>query len=231
MERTKPMKQSSKKKDSEQYDAMGKTHARRLCFCLEACRYMEMHPDQVPHNCESVEEMRTRNSQMIAAWESLTEEHFAVISIATMEEKAARLKLDVYWEEAHGNFQQSCRYETRLLKHLGCSGRAGLLAMPDPGAPTNFDVRAISQTGLNWILFNWKPAREGGLAFGYRLQRRNSPNAVWQNLGITNETEFCLVNAIPHVEHEYRVVAFNLTGDAPGGDVVRFTLAPELAHD
>src|SRR6267143_5775081 len=101
MERTKPMKQSSKKKDSEQYDAMGKTHARRLCFCLDACRYMELHPERVPDACESVEKMGARNSQMIAAWESLTEEHFAVIAIANMEEKAARLKLDVYWEAPH----------------------------------------------------------------------------------------------------------------------------------
>jgi hypothetical protein len=80
-------------------------------------------------------------------------------------------------------------------------------------------------------LFQWKAPREGGLVFGYRLQRRTSPNAVWQTLGITNETEYCLVNGVPHVEHEYRVVAFNLTDDVPGHEVVRFTLEPELAHD
>src|SRR6266404_3651975 len=178
----------------EQYDAMGKTHARRLCFCLDACRYMELHPEQVPDDCESVEQMHSRNCEMIAAWGSLTEEHFAVISIANMEVKAARLKLDVYWETLHGSGEQALRYEERLLKHLGCSGRAGLLAMPDPGAPREFDVHAISQTGLNWILFQWKAPREGGLVFGYRLQRRMSPNAAWQTLGITNEIEFCFVN-------------------------------------
>src|SRR5258706_1117864 len=227
MEEIKGMKQTSKKTQAEQYDAMGKTHARRLCFCLEACRYMEMHPDQVPDNCETVEEMRVRNAQMIAAWESLTEEHFAVISIANMEEKAARLKLDVYWENSHGEFSQASRYEARLLKYLGCSGRAGLLAMPEPGAPHDLNVRAISQPGLHWILFQWKPAPEGGLVFGYRLQRRNSPNSVWQNLGTTNELEFCLVHSVPHVEQEYRIVAFNLTGDTPGTDLVRFSLETE----
>ena len=232
MDETKYMKQSSRKTQrEEEYDAMGKTHARRLCFCLDACHYMELHLDQLPDNCESVEEMHSRNLQMIAAWESLTEEHFAVISIATMEEKAARLKLDVYWEHPHGPGEKARRYEARLMKHLGCSGRAGLLAMPEPGAPRDLTVRAISQTGLNWVLFQWKAPRQGGLIFGYRLQRRISPNAVWQNMGMTNELEFCLVNAVPHVEHEYRVLAFNLTGDTPGAEIVRFTLDPELAHD
>src|SRR4051812_44195939 len=217
MERPKGMKQSSKKSQPEnEFDAMGKTHARRLCFCLDACRYMELHPDQIPQDCETVGQMRARNSQMIAAWESLTEEHFAVIAIATMEEKAARLKLDVYWEHNHGDPEKARRYEARLLKVLGCSARAGLLAMPEPGAVSDLTVRAISQTGLHWILFEWKPAREGGLVFGYRLQRRTSPNAVWQTLGTTNEVEFCVVNAVPYIEHEYRVVAFNLTGDTAG---------------
>ena len=232
MDETKYMKQSSKKTQSEaDYDAMGKTHARRLCFCLDACHYMELHPEQIPDNCETVEEMHSRNLQMIAAWESLTEEHFAVISIANMEEKSARLKLDVYWEQSHGSLEKARRYEARLLKHLGCSGRAGVLAMPEPSAPRDLIVRAISQTGLNWILFQWKAPREGGLVFGYRLQRRISPNAVWQNIGVTNELEFCLVNAVPHVEYEYRVVAFNLTGDTAGNDILAFTLDPELAHD
>src|SRR3954468_7876146 len=226
------MKQGSRKSHAEdEYDALGKTHARRLCFCLDACRYMELHPERVPDACESVEKMRARNSQMIAAWESLTEEHFAVIAIASMEEKAARLKLDVYWEAPHGDVEKAQRYEARLLKLLGCSGRAGILAMPVPGAPYDLSVRAVSQTGLNWILFQWKAAREGGLVFGYRLQRRFSPNAVWQDLGTTNEVEFCLVNAIPHVEHEYRLVAFNLSGDTPGEEVVPFTLDPERAEE
>ena len=226
------MKPTSKKHQAhEEYDAMGKTHARRLCFCLDACRYIEMHPDKVHDSLETIEEMRLRNSEMISAWESLTEEHFAVISIANMEQRACRLKLDVYWEHPHGDHEKALRYEARLLKFLGCSGRAGLLAMPEPGEPRELTIRAISQTGLNWILFQWKAPREGGLVFGYRLQRRTSPNAVWQTLGITNETEYCLVNAIPHVEHEYRVVAFNLTDDTAGSEVVRFTLEPELAHD
>ena len=215
----------------EHYDAMGKTHARRLCFCLDACRYMEMHPEQVPDDCDGFDEMHARNCEMIAAWESPTEEHFAVISIATMEAKAARLKLDVYWETAHGTRDQAERYEERLLRHLGCSGRAGILAMPDPGAPRDLDIHAISQTGLNWILFQWKAPEEGGLVFGYRMERRISPNAGWQRLGITNEVEFCLVNAVPYVEHEYRVVAFNLTGEAPGADRVRFALEPEIVED
>jgi hypothetical protein len=175
--------------------------------------------------------MHERNCEMVAAWESLTEEHFAVISIANMEAKAARLKLDVYWETPHGNAESSRRYEERLLKHLGCSGRAGILAMPDPGAPWNFDVHAVSQTGLNWILFQWKAPREGGLIFGYRVQRRMSPNAAWQTLGITNEVEFCFVNAVPHIEYEYRVVAFNLTGDIAGAEIVRFALDPEVVED
>ncbi len=230
MDETEYMKQGSKKTQDE-FDVMGKTHARRLCFCLDACHYMELHPERIPDNCETVEEMRSRNLQMIAAWESLTEEHFAVISIANMEAKAIRLKLDVYWEQSHGDIQKIRRYEARLLKHLGCSGRAGVLAMPDPGAPRDLAVRAISQTGLNWILFQWKSPRESGLIFGYRLQRRISPNAVWQDMGITNEVEYCLVNAVPHVEHEYRVVAFNLTGDTPGTDVVRFSLDPEQARE
>lgn len=232
MDRTKIMKQTSKKAHrEEEYDAMGKTHARRLCFCLDACRYMEMHPERLPEDCETIEQMQFRNAQMIAAWESLTEEHFAVISIANMEQKAERLKLDVYWQEIHGDAEKAQRYEARLLKHLGCSGRAGLLAMPSPGAPRDLSVRAISQTGLNWILFQWKPAREGGLVFGYRLQRRTSPNAVWQTLGTTNEVEFCVVDTLPYVEYEYRVVAFNLTDDSPGEEIVRFTLDPELTHE
>lgn len=215
----------------EQYDAMGKTHARRLCFCLDACRYMELHPEQVPDDADSAEEMGARNREMIAAWESLTEEHFAVISIANMETKATRLKLDVYWETPHGTREQADRYEERLLRHLGCSGRAGILAMPDPGAPHDLDIHAISQTGLNWILFQWRPPQEGGLVFGYRMERRISPNAGWQRLGITNETEFCLVNAIPFVEHEYRVIAFNLTGEAASPDIIRFALEPEIVED
>jgi hypothetical protein len=226
------MKPTSKKRETEEhYDSMGKTHARRLCFCLDACRYMELHPEKISDPADTIEEMRLRNTEMIAAWESLTEEHFAVISIANMEAKASKLKLDVYWEHPHGDAEHSLRYEARLLKYLGCSGRAGLLAMPGPAEPRDLTVRAISQTGLNWILFQWKAPRESGLVFGYRLQRRTSPNAVWQTLGITNETEYCLVNGVPHVEHEYRVVAFNLTDDTPGHEVVRFTLEPELAHD
>ena len=215
----------------EQFDAMGKTHARRLCFCLDAARYMELHPEQVPDDCESVEQMNARNQEMIAAWESLTEEHFAVISIANMEVKAARMKLDVYWETSHGTGEPASRYEERLLKHLGCSGRAGLLAMPDPGVPRDLDVHAISQTGLNWILFQWRAPRDGGLVFGYRLQQRISPNAVWDTLGITNEEEFCLAHVTPYVEYEYRVVAFNLTGDIPGAEILRFCLEPEVVED
>ena len=57
------------------------------------------------------------------------------------------------------------------------------------------------------------------------------PGKTLENMGMTNELEFCLVNAVPHVEHEYRVVAYNLTGDTPGAEIVRFTLDPELAHD
>jgi hypothetical protein len=228
MDRSNVMK---KTQTEEQYDAMGKTHARRLCFCLDACRYMELHPEQVPDDCESVEQMHERNCEMITAWESLTEEHFAVISIANMEAKAARLKLDVYWETPHGPTEQARRYEERLLKHLGCSGRVGILAMPEPGAARDFDVHAVSQTGLNWILFQWKAPREGGLIFGYRLQRRSSPNAVWQTVGMTNEVEYCLVNAVPHIEYEYRVIAFNLTGDTPSTDIARFALDPEVVED
>jgi len=232
MDDIRDMKPSSKKDHArEEYDAMGKTHARRLCYCLDACKYMELHPDKLSEGDDVIEEMRARNSEMILAWESLTEEHFAVISIANMEQKAARLNLDVYWEHGHGEADKALRYEARLLKTLGCSGRAGLLAMPFPAEPRDLAVRAISQTGLNWVLFQWKAPREGGLVFGYRIQRRTSPNAVWQTLGITNETEYCLVNAVPHVEHEYRVVAFNLTGDTAGHEIVRFTLDPELAHD
>lgn len=228
MERLNAMKKSPV---DDNYDAMGKTHARRLCFCLDACRYMELHPERVPDECDSVEEMHARNCEMIAAWESLTEEHFAVISIANMETKAVRMKLDVYWETKHGTSEQARRYEERLLKHLGCSGRAGILAMPEPGAPRDFDVHAVSQTGLNWILFQWKAPREGGLVFGYRVQRRISPNAVWQTLGITNEVEFCFVNAVPHVEYEYRVMAFNLTGDTAGENIASFALEPEVVED
>jgi hypothetical protein len=232
MDDIRDMKPTSKKhRATDEYDAMGKTHARRLCFCLDACRYMELHPEKLSEATDAVDEMRLRNSEMIAAWESLTEEHFAVISIATMEERASKLKLDVYWEHPHGDTEHALRYEMRLLKYLGCTGRAGLLAMPAPAEPRDLNVRAISQTGLNWILFQWKAPRDGGLVFGYRLQRRTSPNAVWQTLGLTNETEYCLVNALPLVEHEYRVVAFNLTDDTPGHEVVRFTLDPELAHD
>jgi hypothetical protein len=58
-----------------------------------------------------------------------------------------------------------------------------------------------------------------------------SPNAAWQTLGITNEVEFCFVNAVPHIEYEYRVLAFNLTGDIPGAEIVRFALEPEVVED
>ena len=69
------MKPTSKKRETEEhYDSMGKTHARRLCFCLDACRYMELHPEKISDPTDAIEEMRLRNNEMIAAWESLTEE-------------------------------------------------------------------------------------------------------------------------------------------------------------
>src|SRR2546423_5531056 len=201
MDEMKYMKQSSKKTHSEEeYVAMGKTHARRHCFCLAACHYMELHPEQLPDNCESVEEMHSRNLQMIAAWESLTEEHFAVISIANMEAKAARLKLDVYWEHPHGPAEKARRYEARLIKHLGCSGRAGVLAMPEPGEPRGLTVRAISQTRLNWVLFQWKGPREGGLIFGPPRPPPPPPTALCLNLGITTQPQLSMVNAVPPVD-------------------------------
>jgi hypothetical protein len=70
-----------------------------------------------------------------------------------------------------------------------------------------------------WVFLDWKAPVDGGKVSTYKVQRRNRPEGVWQEVGTAIETESTLVGQPKGAELEYCIIAINKAGEGPASNV------------
>jgi|GEM_PF-5612129 hypothetical protein len=95
------------------------------------------------------------------------------------------------------------------------------------GAPGTPGPLQSSDWGTNWILFEWTAPENGGLPWGYRVER-SADNRDFYTAEMCVDTEVTLIRQPQGQKFYYRVVAFNGWGDGAPSPVFGIKFDTEL---
>ena len=214
----------AKKRNNRELPA---TRAGLLSWTLKMIRGIELHPELFPDHAERLAHLRQDFAEAKAAWDAITEEDLASTALKELKHEAILAGYYPFLQDAQRSRESNTQYEQAMIQRFGFFELGGRLRMPPPGAPTALEVLDVGDLGLDWILFAWDAPRTGGRVFGYKLQRRIAPNAVWQTVGLTDECEILFLKVARGVQHQYRLLAFNGVGETAGLDILTYTLTPK----
>ena len=97
------------------------------------------------------------------------------------------------------------RGQPEKLSGLGWGGRHGASNLEPPGEVRDIAVRTEGDT---WLVLDWRPPVDGGLAAAYQVQRRKLGGS-WEDVATAVDND-CLLSHQPRaVEFDLRVVAVN----------------------
>ena len=190
-------------------------------------RGLELNPDLLPNTEERLSQLRDDFEHAKAVCDAYTEERIMEEAKELMRHEAKLAGLYPFLRDPYRSVRDDSEYSRSMRTAFGFYENGGEFIMDPPGGPMNFEVLDVGEPGLDWILFAWDKPASGGRAFGYKLQRRISPNARWVTVGMSDEREILLLNPPANVQQQYRIVAFNAAGETPGTEVLTYTLAPK----
>jgi hypothetical protein len=156
---------------------------------------------------------QSRHNTFMAA-RAAAEQSIAVKDDA-LEELIEALKSDIRYAENTVNFDDD------KLKLIGWAGKDTPTVLIPPG-----EVRQLEapKQGDGWVFLDWKQPAEGGRVSAYKIQRRQRPDGVWQDVATAIETESTLVDQPKGKELEYRIIAINKSGDGSPSNTVMAVL-------
>jgi hypothetical protein len=202
------------------------TRAGLLSMTLKMIRGIEMHPELFPDHAERLAHLRQDFEAAKAAWDAITEDDLANAALKELKHEAILAGYYPFLQDSERSRESNSQYEQAMIRRFGFFDLGGRLRMFPPGAPTALEVLDVGDLGLDWILFAWEVPRTGGRVFGYKLQRRIAPNAVWQTVGLTDEGEILFLKVVRGIQHQYRLLAFNGAGETASPDILTYTLTP-----
>jgi len=136
----------------------------------------------------------------VAAESAFKEEH--ALKDEVIEDLADSLKADLKYAEF------AVRDQPEKLSKLGWSLRREGTPLQPPGEVRDMSIKAEGDT---WVILQWNKPVDGGAPGVYRIQRRQD-GSVWEDLGISTDTEELCSNQPRGVELYFRVFAVNRAG-------------------
>jgi hypothetical protein len=218
------MLQPRHKRDNRDHRYFPKTRAGLLSWTLKMIRGLELHPDLLPNTSERLQQLRDDFRQAKAVCDAITEDQITREALDKLRHEARLAGYYPFLVDPQRDPDADAQYRQQMIVRCGFYECFGEVLMELPGGPGQFQVLDVGDLGLDWILFACEPPCAGGRVFGYKVQRRISPNAKWQTLGRTDECEFLFLDVAREVQHQYRIVAFNAAGETPGEDILTYTL-------
>ena len=107
------------------------------------------------------------------------------------------------------------------LATLGWNGRAARTRLAVPGQP---GLLVMTEQEKDRVVLRWKKPDDGGEVSAYAVERRVSPDGVWEPAGMAVKPQAVLENQPRGRDLQYRVMAVNKAGAGPAGNTVSAVL-------
>lgn len=156
---------------------------------------------------------QTKHNIFVAA--SAAAESANAVKDEALEELIDALKSNIRYAE------NTVNYDDEKLQLIGWSGKGTPSELQPPGESRQLEA---PKQGDSWLFLDWKAPADGGKISAYKIQRRNRPEGLWQDVATAIETEATLVEQPKGAELEYRIIAINKAGEGQPSNTVMVVL-------